>query len=383
MSGIGVSGAYGTPVNGITGSEYPPAPGVWNAGLTWPLSTSPVGALNANDLNQQLSLPVGFLAQRPKTRLEQQSVQALAAGFNTITWDFCHADPWGLQSNASDLSQIVIPEAWGGWWLVQASLPVTPAAAGNTFTVGFSVNVSGEINEPGEAFPAQNTNVIIPGAVVLLNLAPGSTVQFACTASAAANTAQSNGQMPAAASLTARWIGVGTYPTAVPSIPDLALWTATQDITSAVFNSQIVDSVQFLTAPSITSGATFAAQAVASGTNVALANISATCPYQEWAEGSSTWTCKIPGVYLVSAVAQLGGTAASAYFANMGLTAVQSGTSNNYTSMRVYGTGSMGPMMMRRMRFAAGDTFTPYIFQNSGSTVNTLAAAVTVLWESA
>jgi hypothetical protein len=402
MADAGVYGGYGPPARVIGGTDlnldYPPGPQIWPAGLTWPLRTPE--RVFASDLNEQLSMPVAFLSRKPVFQGAQYASQSIPASILTpVTLDTEISDAWNMHNVYTDVSQILIPAWTNGVWLVQGSIPYTTTAAGAAYQV--SILHNGTQYAAGEKISATGAGRITPAVADLISCATPDYLQLAAfqTTAGAVSTYVNTGSGPnqyydsAYPVLTARWAAwSGTVPDGVCSLPSqtaisaagaviqpassttLAIpspgtWTSLQEATSVQFNNDIRNSVLFLAnIPYFRAVATGSPAGIGSGTAAQVTGMTATLDnWSKFNATTSTYTIPVSGDYLVGA--QTGWPAQSASFSCSSIIhAVQSGTANSYPGQSSNGE-NVAAMVLRVLRFTAGDTIQMYGFQNFGSTL--------------
>lgn len=421
MSGIGSNGAYGTPVNidGTTATPYPPGPVMWTAGKWWPLRNP--AYVTAQDLNQQISSAVSFLAQKPSFQLAQYAAQAVASGADTpLTLDTEISDGWGMHADDTDTSQVVIPAGCDGIWLVQGSVPYNTTVTGHYFesqiiytpaSGAAATIISGERLQANGAHVAPNVADLIAvqaGDVLQLGALQSSGASaYTWAAETTALVQRFNGQ--AAPVITGRWVAAnnslpgGVLPVPVPAawvgntpvmvtagvgmaIPNLPYWSDDDQASSGVFNGYIAGTTLFLSnVPAFRVQATGTLPSFSSGARAQVTGLQSTIDnWSAWDESTSTWTCPLSGAYLV--YGQVGWpNVGTPFVCGTDFQCTVSGTSVAYYGANAYG-GAPASSMLRHLRFSKGDTVQLWGNQSSGSPL-TLAGQTNTrlfaLWVSA
>lgn len=396
MSGVGTYGGYAP---AIPGADYPAGPIAWNAGQSYPLRLP--AFLYANDLNEQLSAAVSFLAAKPAFKGAQLTAQSIPNNtLTSVTLDTELADAWNMHSNSGDTSQVVVPTGCDGIWLVQGAVPY--AAPNTTGTYGAAWASYNGTGIPGQrvGLGATTGTVYEPGVVDLIAASAGDYFQLEAwqvsgvAANTAINTASSSvptGSVPFTDAyypyLNCRWAaannsvpsgvmqvpylqGDGTWSANQPltlTAPNPATWTNLAEATSSQLNNDILKSVLFL------ANVPFM-RAVASGSPAAITSSSTSqvtglgVSLDNWGTfASNTWTCPLSGLYLVSGLVGFP-QQASAYSDVCYIHATISGVAANYPGSGSFGV-NVASSATRVLRFSAGDTVQLYAFQNSGSTI--------------
>lgn len=417
MSSTGTYGAYGSP----TGSDYPPGPAAWSAGLQFPLRTT--SEVYANDLNQQVSVPVGFLSRRPYASLQSQFGFPTMPSSTTpmaITMDAEIADAWGMHSNSGDTSQLVIPAGCDGYYLVTGEMPLSSITAVCSIAVGLSVNgsaVPGGVSQ----HPGPGGATVGPAVADLVRLSAGGTVALTGWQTSGFSIVspwflQEAAQSPDYTSLnpapriSMRWVadstsGVsgGTYPattqaladpsgTVTVAVPALALapttpstWTTAEAPASATFNSDVRASALWLASPPVFRAHSSAAVTVATSTRTAITlGTSDFDTYSGFSTSTGLYTVPFSGLYMLGGIVSFPG-ASGAYYATTGFSVTHSGTTLNYAGPGILGRQPCSTAI-RMLRLSAGDTIGLYGFQASGSSLTTVTGVATRmfgLWVSA
>lgn len=377
MAGVGVDGGYAPPIAigppAVT-YDYPPGPSKWQAGATWPLRSS--GQVYALDLNQQLSQAVAFLSRKPMFQGVQSARQPIQPSSSTpVNLDTEIADPWQMHNNGSP-SLVTVPYACDGVWLVTGSIPYDVYTAGSYYVAEIAYNTSTIIT--GEMVQSPGTTRVEPAIADLISASAGDTFQLYArqTSASAVDTRvlmradYLNYYTP---TLTARWVASGaSLPGGVLNgiqlgLPNPHTWNYDQEATSATFNSDIRDSVLFLAnVPACRGMATGTPAALTSGTAGQVTGLTANIDnWNTWNATTNTWTCPLSGLYLV--YGQVGiPTQGSALSAQAQLHCTLSGVTTDYRGAAAYGS-SVVAVVMKPVRFTAGDTFQLYGWQNGGS----------------
>ncbi len=403
MPGVGVLGGYGPAAYDIDKyeSDYPPGPSAWNAGLTFPLRRS--SRLYANDLNQQLSQPVSFLAKKPMGQAAQMTAQSVVNNTSVpLTMDTQVNDAWYMRAVESDTSQFSVGAYLDGIWLVQGQVPWAASSTTTADTYEADIWLDGSLSTRGERWAANGSHVtprvcdllvVAPNEQLVFHLAGqqlsgGSVATFtnatafpAVTARwiAASGVSLPGGQMPATTQTAYGPNGPVTGPVAGPLLtpPVPGTWTTLQEATSSQLNSDIRNNVLFLASVPAYQATQNGSQAVPASTNAALTGM--TVNIDNWSAGSSTkWTAPCAGVYLVGG--QVGfGTPGAAYSGWANLICDISGTTTTYSGTRAYGQ-YIASMALRVFRFSQGDTVQLGAAHSYTSTVNTLTGSNTRLF---
>jgi hypothetical protein len=373
MAGVGVYGGY-QPV--VAGVDWPPGPSLWSAGQTWPLRSSK--RVYANDLNLQLSQPVAFLSRKPLFKGTQQAAnQSVNPVHQTpISLDTEIADPWYIHSQG-DATQILVPLGGDGIWLVQGTVPFAASASGN-YIYQANLARNGTITANGERLGAPGIHVS-SSVADLIPASAGDNLQLVGyhNYSSAVNTYinTSSGGTPYSDNtcpvITARWaaannsLPAGVLNGVTLGVPSPGTWTTLQEATSSQFNTDIRNSVNFLAnVPACRAGAANGGASLASGTAGQVTGLTASI--DNWgAFASNTWTCPRSGLYLVMGATSFP-AAGSAYVSYTQIKAVQSSVTTYYTGAMTYSYWP-GSMVLKALRFTAGDTVKLYGYQASGS----------------
>lgn len=404
MANPGVYAAYGP---AVAGQSYPPGPIAWPAGQSWPLRAS--GAVYANDLNSQLSLPVAFLSRKPYCCMTETSTVTFSSTENVnIPWDTEYSDAWGMHSDSSDTTQLIIPPTTDGLWLVQTTIPVKTTA--DTFTYAAEIThtpVSGSASTvSGTHVQSQaSSDMATPGCIDLIACSAGDILQIsgATTDTGGATTVPAGNSIPlpgmaapwTAPVVTARWIAAnnslpgGVYPVTVPlrrnnaqgqqyqnagtttlAIPAPGTWTDGEVATAAQFNSDIRNSVLFLANVPVmrAAGMTGTPASIPSGTASVVTGMTATIDnWGAWNAANNEWVCPVAGAYLVIGAVQWPSQSSSFLsWAQFGVTDDQ--LLSTWTGPHMVGT-NIGSTAARVLRFNAGDTLQLYGYQQSGSSI--------------
>ena len=396
MSGVGVYGGYQPSAPGV---DYPLGPSEWAAGQTWPLHNS--RHVYAVDLNQQLSSAVAFLHRKPTFQGAQQgSNQPVPSNTQTpVVLVTEITDAWNMHNGLVDGSQITVPFSCGGIWLMQGSVPFAASGAGSMYEAFLLRN--GAVAANGEQLGAPGVHVT-PGVADLVTAAAGDFFQLGAfqISGSPVNTylSTANGSTQfsdnAGPVLTARWVAannslpggviqvpvfVGTFfgdpffvnePVTITT-PNPGTWTVFEEATATQFNSDIRDSVLFLSnVPACRASLSGTSPSIPSGSALPGSQVTGlTASIDNWgAFAGNTWTCPVSGMYLV--YGQAGWPQESTAFSvNTTIQAVQSGVTGNYT-----GTGALSiwpqSMVMRHLRFTAGDTVQLYATHNFSTFLN-------------
>lgn len=407
-------GSYGGYQPAIAGADYPAGPIAWQAGQSWPLRLPP--RVYAVDMNQQLSAAVSFLAAKPQFKGAQWTGSGQSIANNTavpVNLDTEIDDAWGMHANSGDSSQIVVPAGCDGVWLVQGVCSYNAASSGGMFAAQMGHNgvpgVSGYYT--GEKMAAWGGGSFpIPQALELFPAVAGDYFQLSAyqitgaSVSLAINTAPSGGiQFDRAyyPFVTARWIGANnSLPGGVMSIPFIQgdgtwfanenvqlsvpgphTWTSNEQATSAKFNSDILNSVLFLSNVPFCRAVAGSPASIASGTAAQVTSMSATL--DNWgAFASNTWTAPVSGLYLVMGQVTWPGQA-SAFQSYADLHTTISGVTSDTRGAMSWGTVN-GSISVRTIRFTAGDTVKLYGYQNFGSSLTpTTDSKLITVWLSA
>jgi hypothetical protein len=401
MPGVGVLGGYGPAAYDIDeyDSDYPPGPKAWNAGFTFPLRSS--RRLYANDLNQQLSQPVSFLAKKPMAQGAQMTSQSVANNtFAPLTLDTQVNDPWYMRSDESDTSQLSVNAYCDGIWLVQGQVPWAASSTSVADEYEADIYLNGALATRGERWMANGSHVT-PGVCDLF-IANASTEFQLGGYQLWGSTLATFTNATAFPSLTARWIaasgvtlpggqmpvttqtlyganGPVTGPVAGPLLtpPAPGTWTTLQEATSAQLNSDIRNNVLFLSNVPVYKASQGTPQVVPASTATAMTGMAINI--DNWSAGSATkWTAPCAGVYLVGG--QVGfATPGAGYSGWPNLICDISGTTTTYSGKRAYGEYVAG-MALRVLRLSKGDTVQLGAGHSYSSTVTTLAGSNTRLF---
>jgi hypothetical protein len=391
MAGVGTYGGYspGVIIGGGGGSAgttagpaswtptagggipYPPGPSVWPAGQSWPLNET--GQVNGQDLNQQLSLPVSFLAAKPFFQGAQwtpQSIPNTPSPGQPVTLDTEMADAWNMHANYSDSSQVVIPDGCDGIWLFQGNIPFSATANHRFRAMGL---YNGTEYSGGEQFGwAQNpvsvdyADLIPCNAGDILQLAAwqdsGAAVNTFASSNSTGATPFFNGDFPA---FRLRWVAGGSGTSGL-SAPNITAFFQ-NPVTSADFNNYITNSVNFLSyVPYCRAIQTTPQAAISSGASTQMTGMTSMLDnYGQWNAATSTWTCQVPGIYLLFCQAGFPNQG-TAYAASSFLRITSGGNTASFNGSKGW---SFNPVasVMRRFRLNAGDTVQVFGFQTSGS----------------
>lgn len=427
MSGVGVSGGYGPPVNtvGMTGIEYPPGPSGWTAGTDWGQMSGTV--FRASDLNQQLSLPLDYLTNPPmfqglqltteSTSWTEAFVNSMLADpttqpliLNSTGFDTPTVDPWGAWNQAEDNSMWWVPEGMGGMWLVSGTVPLAVPQTGLQYEVDF---VNGLFSGASGQCGAMSTTSS-PIMMNVLDLSIGwpeawygtyqidgyqsITKNAASTITTYVQTGSGNSTPSISGSISARWVANNPVLYPLPdgyefplSLPDPQAWTSSTELTSDVLNSQVRDAVTFLAnVPYMRASNDYdTAQSIASATSTTLSQLTPDLngtpygmdPWNTFDTSKSVWTAPMDGVYLCVANASfdLRAAPASAFAMYPTLRVISGGVTTAYDGAKSYGLAP-GNMCIKTLRLKAGDTVIPRVYQNSGGAAKILTAVFFTLW---
>lgn len=409
-------GTYGGYTPAILGADYPAGPVLWPAGQSWPPRLPP--RVYANDLNRQLSAAVSFLSMKPQFKGAQQvTAQSIPSSANTqILLDTEIDDAWGMHSNSGDTSQVVVPAGCDGTYLVQGTVPFAATAAGYGYQALIYYNGSSYKSGNMGGGWSGSGNVPVPQVMDLLQLSAGETFSLAAyhtytsavstSISTAANgsTQFSNAQYPV---LTARWVGTGNnVPGGVMSIPfiqgdgtwfanenvqlsvpDPGTWTSLQEATSSRFNSDILNSVLFLSnVPMLRAVCASTPAAIASGSagGQVTGLSSASDNWSAYNVTTSTYTAPVNGLYLLMGQTVWPNPGVS-YTGRTWLQATISGVGTTLMGGEMTGV-TLTTNAIRTVRLSAGDTVQVWSSQNSGSSLTPIENVNTkflALWLSA
>lgn len=377
MGSVAIYGSYSP---AVAGQDFPVGPAQWSAGATWPLRANK--HVYANDLNEQLSAPVSFLSRKPMFKGSQQ-VNSQAIGPNTqtsVALDTEISDGWYTHSFLNDITKMAVPYSCDGIWLVQGCVPIASAPAGN-FIYQTNLAKNNSIFANGQRLASTGLHVS-PYVADLVTASTGDFFQLISFQTSTANVNTLNTTGPSGGvqyfdnsfpQITARWVAAnnnlpaGVLNGVTLGIPNPGTWTSLQEVTTAQFNSDIRNSINFLAnVPACRVSATGAPAGILTGTSAQITGL--TSQIDNWhAFASNTWTCPVSGLYLVGGAVGFP-SQASAYSTYTTLQATQSGVGHGYTGSNAYGVFPAG-MALRTLRFTAGDTLTLQAFQNSGATL--------------
>lgn len=374
MAGVGVNGGYAP---WLDGAPYPPGPVSWPSAQQWPI----IGAtqVNGQDLNQQLSLPMSFLAAKPFVQVAQQvsGGQAIPTGNVTtpITFDTEIADPWNMHGNVSDTSKIIIPAECDGIWLLQGSIPYT-ISTNHNYTVGIMYDGTPQPST-GEQYGLPTgaaLTLVTPSYIDLVSANAGDSFQLYAQQNSGASlntgvfttgTAMAGAYYPY---LTARWVAAltGTSGLTPPNITNMFA----NPVVSADFNNYITNPVNFLSYAPYSRVVMQSGSSIPSGANTAVTGLVATLDnYSAWNFSTQSWVCQVPGVYLVAGQVQLASQATNyTMYPLLGVTP-SGGTLAWYVGAKQSGLQPI-VSITRRLRFNTGDTLQLGVFQSSGSSMS-------------
>lgn len=334
----------------------------------------------ANDLNQQLSQPVAFLARKPIANHSQATTQSLAASTSTpITMDTQITDPWGMRTVSGDTSQLTVRAYTDGIWFVQGFIPMAASVNSSSYFYETDIFINGSVYTRGERWASLGSHVT-PGVADIIPCPAGTEIQlvgyqtstaavstFSNTVAfpymsarwVAANNTLPGGQMPASSQTYQGPNGNQVY---IPpngsegpllTAPNPGTWTTLEEATSSQFNNDIRNSVLFMANVPVYRAIENTSQSVSASTSTPITNM--LIETDNWGAGSSTvWTAPISGAYLVGGQVAYT-TASSAMYGYAELICDISGTTSYYLGNRVYGE-TIASMVLRVIRFSAGDT---------------------------
>jgi hypothetical protein len=423
MNSIGTLGGYSVPQNSLGGLltvDYPLGPSQWTAALSWPLRKS--SRVYAADLNRQLSQAVAFLSRKPMFQGVQYTAQSIATSTTVpVTLDTEITDPWTMHQISSDTSQVIVPQAADGIWLVQGTVPFAASGVGHYYSsqIQYTPNGGSPTVISGERIQSNGTRVE-PDCADLISANAGDTFQICGfhTTGTSVNTWVSTSSTPAVAYndfasplMTARWVASssnvpgGVIHVAVPAgwvndftaiaqtvnltltAPNPGTWTSLQEATGAQFNSDIRNSVLFLShVPACRTWANGTIGSIASGgSGSAVTGMQATIDnWSAFNPATNTWTAPISGSYLL--YGQVGfPTQASAFTASAYLFCTISGSTFTYNGANAFSATPAGTVM-KQLRRTAGDKVQLFGFQNFGSALTPSSQTNTrffALWQSA
>lgn len=384
MTSVGSAGGY---YPWLSGSAYPPGPVSWPAGQSWPVNGD--SQLNGQDLNEQLSLPVSFLAAPPYYYGGQTNQyapwQAVPASTATPVWlDTDFADSWSMHSAAPDATQVIIPSDCDGVYLACGTLP---------FNAGSASQFESQIYWNGSEYSAgeqvAGTSAYAPQAMDLIPCRSADSLQLCAVAGVATtlyNTYTPTGPQPYTSSqfpmFRLRWVAAlsGTSGLTPPNITAMF----SNPVASSDFNSYITNSVNFLSYVPYCRVAQGTGTSVPTGANTLVTGLAATLDnYGSWNSSTSTWTCQVPGIYLL--FGQVGfPNESAAYSANSILSVTSGGSTGAYVGGKV---NCIAPVssVKRRLRLNAGDTVQLKGYHSYGSSLTTTnghATRLFTLWQS-
>lgn len=417
MAGIGFYGGYGPNFGGL---DYNFGPAGWHAGQTWPFRKS--GRVLAVDMNRQLSQAIAFLARPPMFQGVQFTAQSIGTSATVpVTLDTEMTDTWRMHSVQADTSQVVVPAGTDGIWLVQGTVPFATSASGHYYQSQIIYTPAGGGAQviSGERVQANATRVE-PGVADLIAVSQGDTLQLAGfhTTGSSVSTWVSTPATPAVAYsdfasplFTTRWVGMGTGVSGgviqvnvpyqwtsadealfarvgVPlALPNPITWTSLQEATAAQFNTDIRNSVLFLSnVPALRVQANGSSASInGAGTAAKVTGLQSTIDnWGTWNQATNTWTCPLSGLYLV--YGQVGWPAqASAFSTAAQINANLTGASVQYQGANAFST-TPAAIVFKQMRFSAGDTMQLFATQNFGSAIvpsNLTNTRLFTLWMSA
>lgn len=372
------------------GLPYPPGPYAWPAGESWPINGD--SQVNGQDLNEQLSLPVNFLAAKPFFQGTQFTVQSIPNGTVTnITWDTEFADAWGMHGNVLDNSQIIIPIDCDGYYLVENNMAFYNATATAVWRPICKKN--GAVYSQGESLGWASTAAGVspgPNYMDIVPLNANDVIQMAVYQSTGGTIATVAGS-PAApwnqanyCAVTVRWVGALSGVAGLPA-PNISSYFR-NPVASADFNNYITDPVLMLSYPPICRVYQTVATSVPASTFTLITGMTVSFDNTSaYNTSTSTWTCPLSGVYLLHA--QVGWpTESSSYQGTASLYVTSGGSANNLVSTRAGETTQPIGSTTRKLRLNRGDTVQVQGFQSSGSTISTEGATnpgdtrFTALW---
>lgn len=396
MTSVGTVGGYTTDLIGVTApsvgkpsgpsswtpgglnvAPYSPGPISWPGTQPWPLNGS--SQLNAQDLNQQVSLPVNFLSNRPTVQLAQQvaSQSLVQSSYINVTWDTELSDPWGFHRNPIDASLLTCPADCDGYYLVRGGVPINAPSDAIYRVTGW---LNGNEWAGGESlgFNGSSAGTTFPSFVDLVPMRRNDEFQLSAYQSAAApgTTAVyvpaglSSAQYP---SITMRWVA-GIFGTNGLTPPNIGAMFQ-NPVASSDFNSYVTNSVNYLAYVPVCRVYPNASQSIPTATNTVLTSLTNVTVdnYGAFNTSTSTWTCQVPGIYLVSGQVSIQGSGA-AFVLNPLLYVTSGGSSNYWGRARVNGVSGAGSpytagSITHRFRFNAGDTVQLATYQNSGGSI--------------
>lgn len=387
---VGFYGGYGP---AIAGADYPAGPIAWNAGQSYPLRIPEY--LFAQDLNQQLSSAVSFLASKPSFKAVQNGGTTFSPSTVTpLTLDTEITDPWNMHSNSGDTSQVVVPTGCDGVWLLHGQVSFYGGTGGSAYQALVAHNGTAA---PGDTFQMwPGGGVPQPGALDLVAASAGDYFQLCgYTTYSAAGTYNglqvpmfgcrwiaANNSVPAGVMQVPFVQGDGTWSVNESfqlSVPAPSTWTSLEEISSSQLNSDILNSVLFLSnVPFMRATLTGSAPTIAASTATQITGL--TENLDNWGafnSSTNTWTAPVAGHYLIMGLVSFPseGTAYSAYAE---LNATLSSITSHYVGSMAYGP-QPGSMVVKTLPFSAGDTLTLSGWHNYTSSLSPVTGASTRL----
>lgn len=374
---------------------------------TW--STAVSEPITATLLRQNVTSPVWLLSSPPAAILAQQ-VTALSVPSATLTSVYMDTeilDTTGGHSFTSD------PARWfaavTGWYLIRGVVPYVNAGNNNQYRFNCSFQVftaAGSVlsSADGGCHGGSSGDFVMPNGAELAVLNAPSTVitnndyvrMYAYQDTGAARSLAINTPAGVFPAMFARWVGTATGFT--KPVPSPATWPDTTQITGAIMNAQVRDTIQFLSFPPMarltaTSTQPIGSQTFPAGTAVTFGSASAfgtsasSDNYGGWSSGTnpSRYTFQRAGRYYAYGQAAYAQANAGAFAAGL---RVNGGTTQWGTRVEAPSL-STNPIVVnceQYLRANAGDYAELIASQNSGASVSTTANSSTtskliVLWE--
>jgi hypothetical protein len=360
-----------------------------------PSTWIPGDHITSGRLRTDVSGAVDFHTRRPYYQSLQsyglnQSIPT--SSWTGVTLDTVWADTAGGHS-ATNQSRYICQVA--GWYLASGSVAYTASATAlsNTYIVGMRVN---GLNDAAHLFegakqPGANSHTIVPLVVELIKLNVGDYVELATfqNSGAAATLADNNAGTPPIyymPNLTLTWVAATSGTVGLP-VPNPSSWTDGTVITAATLNTQVRDTVRFLTYPPIArlfyTGTTPAGQTLANSIWATHSWDSATVDnYTGWG-GTGTnptrYTAPVAGHYLIATQSSTTGP----FTGKRGAGIRVNGTTDHYggyfAALAAAGHSQSGlaATTVRLLKLNAADYVETIGFQNQGS-VNALSTSTSM-----
>jgi hypothetical protein len=337
------------------------------------------------ELMNDVSSAIQFLSQPPLFYGQQTSATGASipsGAFTTVTFNNEVADPYNMHSDSSDTGQIVIPAGCDGVYLLTGQVPYVDSSSGGTVQAAYSYNGAqgtGECQGPSSAGSHPScavADLIVASAGDVLRLQAYQNTGGALNLRTGEDTSGSV-LFP---QVVTRWVGLkpSLDPAVVDALPAQVTWINGDKAASSAgdyaWNTLITGAVEFLAYPPMTRAIAADAQSIANATLSTIAGLAASFDNRSaWDADTSTWTCPCPGTYLMG-VSTMTAAEDANYSGVCGITVTGAGT----VAGTFYGGAQKGPQVgaqyLRTHRFDTGDTAVPFVWQNFGSTIDTVVA---------